>query len=96
MNEELSTDDYIKHRRALLGFVKKEGLDFEENELSGHLVANGKKGQYWITVLAWTYLERVTPTMAGPRIEKFGHFDTIKDAMAEAEKLDNQLEEVEQ
>ena len=96
MNEELSTDDYIKHRRALLGFVKKEGLDFEENELSGHLVANGKKGQYWIMDMGWKYLELINPTHSGPKVEKLGQFHNIKDAILFAQTFDNQLEEVEQ
>ena len=64
-------------------------MEFEREELSGHLRSNGITGDFWILELAWTYLERVTPTPAGPNIEKLGTFHDVEDAKIAASLLDN-------
>ena len=60
-------------------------LDFYAEELSGHLVANGDKGQYWIMDLDNIYLELINPTPAGPDIKKLGVFPSIGMAVEFAE-----------
>lgn len=65
-------------------------MDFRECEISGQLVADGNKGQYWINEGAWTHLERVTPTPAGPEIQKLGTFNDVELATDEANKLDGE------
>ena len=64
-------------------------MQFEECEISGNLVAEGITGQFWILEGAWNYLERVTPTAAGPKVEKIGCFCDEDDAMIVAGLLDN-------
>ena len=70
-------------------------LEFEECELSGNLRANGDKGTYWLMSEAWSYLELVTPTPAGPKIEKLGSFNNDEDAIDEANRFDTAEEEEE-
>ena len=70
-------------------------LEFEEHDESGHLHAEGIKGQYWIldVDLAWTYLQRVNIDAAGANVEKLGTFNSIEDAIEEANTLDLHTEE---
>ena len=63
-------------------------MNFTECDISGHLKAEGSKGQYWIIDNSWTYLERVTPTQSGALVERLGTFDSATDAMAEADRLE--------
>lgn len=64
-------------------------LDFEECEFSGHLRANGSKGEYWIMDEVEVYVERMTPVPHGIVTERIGgEFDTIDDAKAFAELED--------
>ncbi len=68
-------------------------IDWEECELSGNLKADGKKGQYWIMAEAWTYVELVNPTPAGPKVEKAGSFNSVEDAKHFVNTFDTQEEE---
>ena len=70
-------------------------LEFEECEISGNLRANGSHGTYWLMSEAWSYLELVTPTPAGPKIEKLGSFDSDEEAIEEANRFDTAEEEEE-
>lgn len=63
-------------------------LRFAKCEISGHLKADGKKGQYWIMDGAWTYLQRVTPTDMGPALEALGPYHSIDDAILDANLID--------
>lgn len=63
-------------------------LRFAKCPISGHLKAEGKKGQYWIMDGAWKYLTRVTPTEDGPVIEKRGTFYEIDAAILTANEID--------
>ena len=63
-------------------------MDWEEDELSGHLRAIGNNGEYWVLDLDTVYLERVNPTPAAPDIEKLGTYETVEEATAEAEEWD--------
>lgn len=68
-------------------------LEFIECEQSGHLKADGAKGQYWVFDMAWKYVELVNPTPAGPAIEKLGAFRDLEDAKQFAAEFDR-LKEV--
>lgn len=68
-------------------------MEFEECEVSGHMRASGEKGEYWVMEEAWTYLERINPTPAGPKVEQLGTFNTPAEAMEAAEGFDKEVEE---
>lgn len=69
-------------------------LEFEECEVSGHLRAMGEKGEYWVMDDgAWTYLQRVTPTAAGPLVLKLGTYYDFEEAKVVAEQFDEAVEE---
>ena len=67
-------------------------MNFTTCNISGHLKASGSKGEYWIVAFGWIYLQRVTPNHSGPEIEALGTFNSIEDAIKEAELLDGQAE----
>ena len=64
-------------------------LEWIEEELSGHLKADGKRAQYWLMLDVWYYLESVTFDAAGPNWIKRGAFLSIDDAKERAEVFDN-------
>ena len=68
-------------------------LEFEECEQSGNLKAEGIKGQYWMMTEAWTYVELVNPTPAGPKVEKVGTFNDVEDAKNFVNVFDTMEEE---
>jgi len=63
-------------------------LEFVKCAISGHLKADGKKGQYWIMDGAWKHMKRVTPTDMGPKVECFGSYYEIDDAIKDANEID--------
>ena len=66
-------------------------LEFEECEQSGQLVAHSNHipfCSYWIDECAWTYLESVTGDGAGPNVKKLGAFNSVIDAIKEANSID--------
>lgn len=70
-------------------------LDFEECETSGNMRADGNKGTYWMITEAWTTVELVKPTPAGPKVEKVGVFNDAEDAIKFTNTFDNMTEEEE-
>lgn len=68
-------------------------LDWVECEISGHLKAEGKKGQYWILDGVWKSLYRVNPTPAGPKEEHICECNDIEAAKSEASIVDGAIEE---
>lgn len=56
-------------------------MDFKRNEISGQLVADGEKGQYWIDEKAWTYVKMVYVNKNGPEIIKLGKFNDAEQAI---------------
>ena len=64
-------------------------MEFIKCKLSGHLKADGLKGQYWILSHVWIYLERVTPSANGPIVERLGTFTSTEKAKLQAEELDS-------
>ena len=73
-------------------------IDWVECELSGNLKADGKKGQYWIMAEAWTYVELVNPTPAGPKVKRIREalgedFTSVEDAKHFVNTYDTQEEE---
>ncbi len=68
-------------------------LDFEEEELSGHLVADGDKGQYWVMELTWTELELINATPGGPDVVKLGSFHSPEEAIDFANHWDRGVED---
>ena len=68
-------------------------IDWVECEQSGNLKADGKKGQYWMITEAWTSVELVNPTPAGPKVEKVGVFNDAEDAVNFVNTFDTQEEE---
>tara|TARA_R110000851_G_C12776768_1_gene534831 strand:- start:77 stop:283 length:207 start_codon:yes stop_codon:yes gene_type:complete len=65
-------------------------LEWIEEELSGHLKAEGERGQYWLMDDKWIYLESVTFDAAGPNWRKHGLFFSIDEAKEMAEVFDNE------
>ena len=73
-------------------------IEWEECELSGNLKADGKKGQYWIIDQAWTYVDLVNPTPAGPTVKRlrtapYENFTSVEDAKHFVNTFDTQEEE---
>ena len=68
-------------------------IDWVECEDSEHLKAEGKKGQYWIEELAWTYVRLVTSDSAGINEKKLGAFNSVEDAKHFVKVFDTQEEE---
>lgn len=63
-------------------------MEFTLCDKSGHLKADGDRGQYWILSNVWVYLERVTPLPNGPTVERLGTFTSVEDAIEKANHLD--------
>lgn len=69
-------------------------LEFETEPLSGQLFANSDKCRftsYWIDEGAWQSLQIITLTNRGPVINKEGTYNTIEDAMKDAEEFESSL-----
>ena len=56
-------------------------MEFKRNEISGQLVADGERGQYWIDEQAWTYVTMVYVDKTGPKVDKIGTFNNVEDAI---------------
>ena len=63
-------------------------MEFKECEISGQLVADGEKGQYWIDDSKGVELIRVTSTYAGPDSVTLARVSTVDDAVDIANRLD--------
>ena len=63
-------------------------MEFKECEISGQLVADGEKGQYWIDDSKGIELIRVIATAAGPYSVTLARVSTVEDAVDIANRLD--------
>lgn len=63
-------------------------MEFKECEISGQLVADGEKGQYWIDDSKGVELIRVIATAAGPDSVTLARVSTVEDAVDIANRLD--------
>jgi ABC-type transport system substrate-binding protein len=66
-------------------------LEFEEEENSGHLVAHSETTPfktYWIDEGVWVYLQSVQGDRAGATYSDKITFNSVDDAVAEANKID--------
>lgn len=63
-------------------------MNFKECKISGQLVAQGDKGQYWIEELAWFYLTQVYVDNSGPFISELGGYRSLEEAKQAAEDYD--------
>lgn len=63
-------------------------LEWNEDEISDHLKADGNKGTYWILENGWYSIDLINPTPAGPQIEKIGECLREDDAKLIASRWD--------
>ena len=67
-------------------------MNFNKCKISGQLVAQGDKGQYWIDCGAWVYLKISGVNELGPFVDKLANktcvYNNIEEAKQAAEDYD--------
>lgn len=63
-------------------------MNFKECKISGQLVAQGDKGQYWIEDLGWAYLKSIEIGINGPIVEDLDTYNSVEEAKQAAEAYD--------
>lgn len=63
-------------------------LVFNKCEVSGQQHAVGKKSQYWIEEMGWTYMTTLIITKDGPELTKRVHYECPDHAMDFANSLE--------
>lgn len=64
-------------------------MEFEEDELSGNLIASGTRGDYLLFECVWTTVELAIPDAAGLNTEPLGAFSSLDDAKQFCNTFDN-------
>lgn len=68
-------------------------MQFEEDDMSGNLIATGNRGEYLLYTQLWTGVDLTTFDAAGPNTERLGAFNNLEDAKQFCNTFDNMTEE---